>query len=74
MIVPSLQAKSTQGASRYKGKAGNEAVLSFLKDVNAKGNVRIDTYLFGKDSKATVVMKDIAAEHGGTFKAITLDD
>ena len=62
------------GAGKYKGKSGNEAVVSFLKDVNAKGNVTIHTFLFGKEERATETMKAIADQHGGEFKAIDLDE
>ena len=75
MQIISLKNQLMPGkGSKYKDKTGNEAMLNWLKDNNAKGNVTIHTFLFGKDKVATKTMKAIATQHGGKFKAISLDD
>ena len=62
------------GGSRYKGKSGNEAVLAWLRDNNKKGDVTINTFLFGKDPRAHAVMRKIAEESEGEFKPIPFDE
>lgn len=63
-----------QGNDEYRGKSGDDAVLNFLKDANAKGDVTIHTFLFGDDKRATETMKTIASQNGGTFRTVDLDD
>jgi len=62
------------GGSRYAGMKGNEAVIKWLKVNNAKSGITINTYLFGKDPRAVKVLKQIADEHKGRFKAIDFDE
>ncbi len=58
----------------YKGATGGEAIVSWLKDNNANGDVTVHTFLFGKDAVATKTLKTIAKQHGGTFKPVSLDE
>lgn len=69
------------GGSKYKGLAGNEAVVRWLKDNNKAGKIHINTLLFGdKDDKtadailARKVMDQIAKENGGEPKLISVDE
>lgn len=64
-----------RGAS-YKGMTGNQAVVAWLKANNADGRVVVNTYLYthGTSDRAVKVMKQIATEHSGEFKAIGPDE
>ena len=60
--------------TKYKDLVGNKAVIQWLRDHNGKGEIHVNTYLFGSDPNAVRTMKTIAAENGGIFKRITGDE
>lgn len=61
-------------SSRYKGLPGNKAVIQWLKDNNKKGEIHVNTLLYGSEPSAIKVMKQIAKENGGMFRHVTEKD
>ena len=66
--------ESLGGGSEYAGKFGNEAVIQWLRDNNADASVHVSTFLFDRDDGGSNVMKQVAAENGGSFRLIGVDD
>jgi len=67
------------GGSKYKNLNGNEAIIQWLRDNNTSQRqaelVHINTFLYlSKDIEAQNVMKTIAKENSGHFKAISPDE
>ncbi|MCK4275167.1 MAG: VWA domain-containing protein [Phycisphaerae bacterium] len=53
---------------------GNAAVARYIRDRNKNGEIHINTFLYGYHSgEAEEVMKSIAAENGGRFRFVALE-
>ena len=61
------------GGSRYKGKSGDEAIILWLRDNNAKQSVIVNTYLYGRDPRALLTMRKIAEGNGGSCVAVEIE-